>query len=61
MRGAAKALTLALLLIVKPACGGGGGGSSVPSTPGPLSLPAVETVATFPVRVDDGMIKVKLV
>ena len=26
-----------------------------------LSLPAVEPVATFPVRVDDGMIKVKLV
>jgi len=26
-----------------------------------LTLPAVESVATFPVRVDDGMIKVKLV
>jgi 3-phenylpropionate/trans-cinnamate dioxygenase ferredoxin subunit len=26
-----------------------------------LTLPAVEPVATFPVRVDDGMIKVKLV
>ena len=25
------------------------------------ALPAVEPVATFPVRVDDGMIKVKLV
>ena len=27
----------------------------------PLTLPAVESVRTFPVRVDDGMIKVKLV
>jgi 3-phenylpropionate/trans-cinnamate dioxygenase ferredoxin component len=26
-----------------------------------LTLPAVESVRTFPVRVDDGMIKVKLV
>jgi 3-phenylpropionate/trans-cinnamate dioxygenase ferredoxin component len=26
----------------------------------PLTLPAVESVATFPVRVDNGMIKVKV-
>ena len=27
----------------------------------PLTLPAVESVRTFPVRIDDGMIKVKVV
>src|SRR5436190_86243 len=41
MRGVAKALALALLLLVKPACGGGGGSSSTPGASGPLSLPAV--------------------
>src|SRR5689334_6853789 len=44
MRGAAKALALALLLLVKPACGGGGG--STPAASGPLNLPAV--VASLP-------------
>ena len=27
----------------------------------PLTLPAVESVRTFPVRIDDGMVKVKVV
>jgi hypothetical protein len=39
MKGAAKALALALLLLVKPACGGGGS-SGAAAPPGPLSLPA---------------------